>query len=374
MTAPDRTPEIPSQYLLSAYASAPRTLIDILNETARRYPDAPAIDDGTVQLTYAELMSDVEESVAWLGARGIGRGDRIGIRMPSGSYALYVAILATLAAGAAYVPVDADDPQERADLVFGEAAVVGIITEHGLVRGPGSSRGWRATAPLSRDDAWIIFTSGSTGTPKGVAVTHRNAAAFVDAEAKMFLQNASPDMVSSQGTAINEALNLAKNFFDDEAQTNRFLFIISDGEDHEENPAKVAKGLVDMGIQTYTIGIGTNKGEPIPIKRNGKFVGYKKDKNDEVVITKLNVETLQGIAENGNGKYILGNKTSKTVEYVEELLVNADKKEFETKQFSDYKDQFQWFLGFGLFFLILDVFLLDKKTKWIQKLNLFNER
>lgn len=189
MTAPDRTPEIPSQYLLSAYASAPRTLIDILNETARRYPDAPAIDDGIVQLTYAELMTDVEESVAWLGARGIGRGDRIGIRMPSGSYALYVAILATLAAGAAYVPVDADDPQERADLVFTEAAVVAIITEKGLVRGPGSSRGWRAASPLSRDDAWIIFTSGSTGTPKGVAVTHRNAAAFVDAEAKMFLQN-----------------------------------------------------------------------------------------------------------------------------------------------------------------------------------------
>lgn len=189
MTAADPTPEIPSQYLLSTYASEPRTLIDILHETARRYPDAPALDDGTVQLTYAELLSDVEDSVAWLGARGIGRGDRIGIRMPSGSYALYVAILATLATGAAYVPVDADDPQERADLVFTEAAVVAIITEAGLVRGPGSSRGWRAAAPLSRDDAWIIFTSGSTGTPKGVAVTHRNAAAFVDAEATMFLQD-----------------------------------------------------------------------------------------------------------------------------------------------------------------------------------------
>ncbi|WP_349270619.1 amino acid adenylation protein [Mycolicibacterium parafortuitum] len=189
MTAADRTPEIPSQYLLSAYASAPRTLIDILHETARRFPDAPAIDDGTVQLTYAELLSDIEDSVAWLGARGIGRGDRIGIRMPSGSYALYVAILSVLAAGAAYVPVDADDPPERAELVFTEADVVAIITERGMVRGPGSSRGWRATAPLSRDDAWIIFTSGSTGTPKGVAVTHRNAAAFVDAEAKMFLQN-----------------------------------------------------------------------------------------------------------------------------------------------------------------------------------------
>ncbi|BBZ64707.1 amino acid adenylation protein [Mycolicibacterium insubricum] len=186
MTAQE-TQQIPAQYLLSGQAAPPRTLIDILHETAQRYPDAAAIDDGTVVLTYAELIADVEASVAWLADRGIGRGDRIGIRMPSGSYALYVAILSTLAAGAAYVPVDADDPAERAELVFGEAQVVAIITDAGLVRGPGSSRGWRAGAPTLRDDAWIIFTSGSTGTPKGVAVTHRSAAAFVDAEAQMFL-------------------------------------------------------------------------------------------------------------------------------------------------------------------------------------------
>src|SRR4029079_10362814 len=89
-----------------------------------------------------------------------------------------------------YVPVEADDPDERAELVFGEADVVGVITEQGLIRAQGSSRGWRAGPPLGRDDAWIIFTSGSTGTPKGVAVTHRSAAAFVDAEARLFLQDA----------------------------------------------------------------------------------------------------------------------------------------------------------------------------------------
>ena len=182
-------PEIPAQYVLSPFAPEPRTLVDILHATAGRHPDSPALDDGEVQLTYAELIADIEESVEWLAARGIGRGDRIGIRMPSGSYALYAAILATLAAGAAYVPVDADDPEERAELVFTEANVVAVITEQGLVRSSGSSRGWRAASPLGRDDAWIIFTSGSTGTPKGVAVTHRSAAAFVDAESQMFLQD-----------------------------------------------------------------------------------------------------------------------------------------------------------------------------------------
>ncbi|MCB0931981.1 MAG: amino acid adenylation domain-containing protein [Mycobacterium sp.] len=163
--------------------------MDILYDTAARFPEATGIDDGEVQLTYAEMIADIEEGVKWLASRGIGRGDRVGIRMPSGKYSLYMAILSTLAAGAAYVPVDADDPEERAQLVFGEAGVAGVITESGLQRGPGASNGRSASAPTVDDDAWIIFTSGSTGTPKGVAVTHRNAAALVDAEARMFLQH-----------------------------------------------------------------------------------------------------------------------------------------------------------------------------------------
>jgi non-ribosomal peptide synthetase component F len=139
--------QVPAQYVLSPYAPRPRTLVDIIYDTAARYPDAATIDDGTVQLTYGELVTDIEDSVAWLAARGIRRGDRIGIRMPSGSYSLYVVILATLATGAAYVPVDADDPDERAELVFREANVVAVITEAGMTRGPGA---WPPTIPSSR--------------------------------------------------------------------------------------------------------------------------------------------------------------------------------------------------------------------------------
>ena len=182
-------PPIPAQYLLSGRATSPRTLVDVLQDTAARYPDAAAIDDGEVQLTYAEVVTDIRAGARWLSTHGIGRGDRVGIRMPSGSYSLYLAILSVLAAGAAYVPVDADDPDERAALVFSEAGVVGILTEDGILPGTGTSRGRSAEAPRVGDDAWIIFTSGSTGTPKGVAVTHRNAAAFVDAEARMFLRD-----------------------------------------------------------------------------------------------------------------------------------------------------------------------------------------
>ena len=193
------------------------------------------------------------------------------------------------------------------------------------------------------------------------------------AAAKMFLQNADPDMVSSQGTAINEALKLAKSFYDDDEQTNRFLFIVSDGEDHEENVSYITDEATQEGIKIFSIGVGTSQGVPIPLKRNGVLIGYKKDREGETVITRLNEQTLQKIASDGDGEYIVGNNTTKTVDYIEELLLKADKKEFETKQFSDFKDQFQWFIGFGILFLVLDALMFSKKTKWIQKLNLFNE-
>ena len=194
------------------------------------------------------------------------------------------------------------------------------------------------------------------------------------AAAKMFLQNADPDVVSSQGTAINEALKLAKTFYDDDEQTNRYLFIVSDGEDHEENVSYISEEATKEGIKIYTIGVGTPEGGPIPLKRGNTLIGYKKDREGEVVITRLNDNTLQQIANDGDGKYMFGNNTVKTVEFIDELLLKADKKEFETKQFSDFKDQFQWFIGIGLFLLILDAFMHNKKTKWIQKMNLFNER
>ncbi|MFJ2005259.1 Pls/PosA family non-ribosomal peptide synthetase [Streptomyces chartreusis] len=167
-------------------AASPRTLVDVFDASVRSFPDEPALDDGTTGLTYRALAVEVERLRRELGAAGVGLGDRVGVRVPSGTNDLYVAILAVLAAGAAYVPVDAEDPDERAELVFGEAdvrAVVGAgheLTVHSRSDVP-------AARPGVGHDAWIIFTSGSTGKPKGVAVSHRSAAAFVDAEAALFL-------------------------------------------------------------------------------------------------------------------------------------------------------------------------------------------
>ena len=193
------------------------------------------------------------------------------------------------------------------------------------------------------------------------------------ASAKMFLQSMNTDMLSSQGTAINEAIQLSRNYYDDDEQTNRVLIIISDGEDHNDLSVEVAEAASEEGIKIYTIGVGSEKGGPIPLKRNGVVMSYKKDQNDETVITRLNEETLRLIANEANGDYINGNQTAAVVEQIRDLLNAMDKKEFEAKEFAEYKDQFQWFLGIGLFFLVLDILFLERKTAWLKRLNLFNE-
>ncbi|WP_328415497.1 amino acid adenylation domain-containing protein [Streptomyces violaceus] len=167
-------------------AASPRTLVDIFEASVRSFPDEPALDDGHRLLTYRALAVEVDNLRRRLAAAEVGLGDRVGVRVPSGTNDLYVAILGVLAAGAAYVPVDAEDPDERAALVFGEAGVRAVIgAGHELTLG--DAAGHTAARPGVGHDAWIIFTSGSTGKPKGVAVAHRSAAAFVDAEAALFL-------------------------------------------------------------------------------------------------------------------------------------------------------------------------------------------
>ena len=219
---------------------------------------------------------------------------------------------------------------------------------------------------LGSDRVGIIIYAGNAYPLLPITTDH--------AAAKMFLQNAGPDLVSSQGTAINEALNLAKTYYNNDEQTNRFLVIISDGEDHQEETKQVAANMSKEGVKVYAIGVGTEQGSPIPMKVNGSLIGYKKDRNGETVITQRKPDVLESVANVAGGRYIDGNKTSKPVDFIEELISNAQKNEFETKQFSDYKDQFQWFVGLGLLFLVIDSFFLDKKTKWVKNIDLFNEK
>jgi Ca-activated chloride channel family protein len=192
--------------------------------------------------------------------------------------------------------------------------------------------------------------------------------------AKMFLQSMNTTIVSSQGTSLDEAIKLSATYFDDDKKTSKLLILISDGEDHSEGASEAAEEANKLGLKIITIGVGTEKGGPIPLKDGGHIVSFKRDQNNVVVVTKLNQEALKAIAKKTKGGYVNGNSTKEVLEYVKNALDNIEKTEFETQQFSDFNSQFQWFLGIALFLLCFDFLLLERKTKWLKKLNLFNEK
>ncbi|MBC7846896.1 MAG: VWA domain-containing protein [Flavobacterium sp.] len=192
--------------------------------------------------------------------------------------------------------------------------------------------------------------------------------------AKMFLQSINTDIVSSQGTSLDDAIKLSATYFDEKSKTSKLLIMISDGEDHSEGAESAAEEANKLGMKIITIGVGTEKGSTIPLRVNGVVESFKRDANKEVVITKLNKEGLTSIAKATKGGYVDGNNTKVVLDYVKNALDNIQKTEFESTQIADFQSQFQWFLGFAFALLFLDVFLLERKTKWVEKLNLFNEK
>ena len=193
------------------------------------------------------------------------------------------------------------------------------------------------------------------------------------ASVKNFLQVIDTDMLSSQGTSIDSALNLSVNFFDQNSDTNRVLILISDGEDHDDIPDSIINLISKNNINLITIGLGQEAGTTIPIKIDGTVDSYKKDINGDVVITKRNSDFLLKIATSSKGEYIDGNSTEDALKLVKTKLDKIDKSEFESSQFVEYKQQFQIFILLSLLFIISDIFIFQTKTKWIQHLNLFNE-
>ena len=192
--------------------------------------------------------------------------------------------------------------------------------------------------------------------------------------AKMFLQSMNTGIVSSQGTSLDEAIKLSSTYFDDKSKTSKLLILISDGEDHSEGAEEAAEEANKLGMKIITIGIGTEKGSTIPLRRNGIVESFQRDNNNEVVVTKLNQESLTTIAKATKGGYVNGNNTKEVLEYVKNALNNIQKTEFEATQMANFQSQFQWFIGLAILLLVIDLFLLERSTAWIKKLNLFNEK
>jgi len=191
--------------------------------------------------------------------------------------------------------------------------------------------------------------------------------------AKMYIQDMHTDMVSSMGTALREAIEVGSNYFDD-PKTSKVMILISDGEDHGEGINEAIAMAEDKGMKIITIGVGTPEGDQIPIKQNGRTIDYKKDVDGSTVVTKLNDATLKEIAEKTGGVFMYGSKTDEVLQLVDQTLQKIEKTDFESQQIADFQSQFQWFIGLALLLLIIDSLVLERRTAWMKKINLFNEK
>ena len=195
------------------------------------------------------------------------------------------------------------------------------------------------------------------------------------AAAKMFLSTVDTDLIPTQGTEVGRAIELAIKSFG-ESEHSKAIIIISDGEDHENGDAvKAAQEAAKRNIKVYTIGMGLEEGAPIPIyNQYGKKTGYKKDKDGNIIITKLDDNMLRQIAEIGDGIYVRASNSNVGLDKIYEDISKATKSEIESKVFTDYDDQFQWFVGAAIILLIIEIMLSSGKRGWESKFNFFEPK
>ena len=193
--------------------------------------------------------------------------------------------------------------------------------------------------------------------------------------AKMFLSTVETNLIPAQGTEIGRAIELAIKSFG-ENEHNKAIVIISDGEDHENGDAvKAAQDAAKHGIKIYTIGMGLDEGAPIPLyNQYGKRTGYKKDKEGNVVITKLDDNILRQLAEIGDGIYVRASNSNIGLDKIYDDISKAKKSEIEAKVFTDYDDQFQWFIGAAIILLIIEILISSGKRNWESHFKFFEPK
>jgi len=179
--------------------------------------------------------------------------------------------------------------------------------------------------------------------------------------AKLFLNTISTEIVPTQGTAIGEAIELASQAFDPEEDKFKTLIIITDGENHEKGAIKAAEEAREMGVLTYTLGVGSKDGGPIPIYRGKRITDYVRDKSGGTVVSKLNIDMLKDVAKAGEGQFFQLTNGTKEIDNILDELSGMEKKEFEDRVFTDYEDQFQWLLAPALLLLVFNLFYTERK-------------
>ena len=176
--------------------------------------------------------------------------------------------------------------------------------------------------------------------------------------AKMFLNSISTESVPIQGTAIGEAINTAIRSFSAQSEKSRAVVVITDGENHEDDPVAAAKQAAEMGIRVFTIGVGSPEGKPIPM--NGELL---KDKDGNIVVTRLDEKVLKDVAVAGNGLYVRAGNSEFGLNPVIDDIRKMDDERYSSIVFEEYDEQFMYFIGIALFFLIVEMLIGDRRSR-----------
>ena len=214
---------------------------------------------------------------------------------------------------------------------------------------------------LGNDKIGLIVFAGDAFVQLPITVDYVSA--------KMFMSSINPQIISRQGTAIGTAIDLAIKSFGQLNESGRAIIVITDGENHEDDAIGAAKLAVENGISVNVVGMGTTQGVPIPIPGT---MSFRKDKNDNVVVTRLNEEMCREIAKAGEGIYVRADNTNTALRALTAELDKLAKSEIETKVFTEHNEQFQSFAFFALFLLIIDFFVFYRKNKRLSRIKIFD--
>ncbi len=184
--------------------------------------------------------------------------------------------------------------------------------------------------------------------------------------AKLLTSTLSPELITTQGTAIGAAIDLCSESFSQSDKNNRTIILLTDGENHEDDALAAAERAKEKGIVIHSVGMGSIDGGPIPILQNDIRVGFRKDGDGNVIITKLNSSALEQIASMTGGKFIRASSTELDLTELLKELLKLDKEEFDSKVFTDYDSKFQIFILIALFFLVVELILSERRNKFFS--------
>ena len=221
----------------------------------------------------------------------------------------------------------------------------------------------RLVDELDNDKVGMIVFAGDAFTQLPITSDYISA--------KMFLESINPSLISKQGTAIGEAINLAARSFTPQEGVGRAIIVITDGENHEGGAVEAAKAAAEKGIQVNVLGVGMPDGAPIPAEGTND---YRRDREGNVIVTRLNEAMCQEIAKEGKGIYVRVDNSNSAQKAINQEVNKMAKSDVESKVYTEFNEQFQAIAWIILLLLLAEILILDRKNPLFKNIHLFSNK